>query len=638
MSLDPRNHAGLTMMAAVTLMMTNAATSVAQDKDAGKVPTRDQIAERHKWNLADIFADQEAFEADFRKVDAMIGRLAAAKGTLGKSPDALLAGLTLRDDTLAEFERVFLFSGLSYHQDMSVSETQGRYDRAQSLATKLSEALSWFEPEILTMPDETVGSWMDKNAELAVYHHFIKDIQRRRAHTLSPREEELLAMAGEVIAAPGNIFGRFTNTDLDFPTIKDEDDKDVKLSSGRYYAFIYSPNRRVRRDAFIGLHKTYMDKKSTLSALLSSHVKTHIYNAKARHFKNSLEAALDGPGIPVEVYDNLVATVNKHTSKLHRYVAMRKKLLKLDEVHRYDLYVPMIEVDEEKIEYEDGVKTILTALRPLGDRYVDTLGNAFKSRWIDVYETENKRNGAYCWGTYKVHPFLLLNYNGTRNSRSTVAHEMGHAMHTVYSVETQPLAYADYATFCAEVASTVNEVILANYLLKNAKTDVEKLLILQQQIEGIRTTVFRQTMFAEFEKTIHKQAEDGLPLTGDGLCKTYGELVQRYYGPELVMEDEEFATAECLRIPHFYREFYVYTYATSHCAATNIGRRILDEEPGAVAALEAFLRAGSSKYPLDVLKLAGVDMTTPKPIEDTMKLFDELMDQFEALYEKHAKG
>lgn len=613
-------------------MILAGATAVAA-ADETAVPKRSEIAEKYRWNLGDIFKDNAAFDAEFDKVAAGIRKLATLKGTLGKSPDALLSALELREHTTADFERLMLYSGLSYHQDMSNSQSQGRNDRAESLGTRLSEAVSWFMPEILRIPEETVNSWMDKNEKLAVYRHHIDDIYRQRRHFLSEREEELLAMAGDVTSAAGNIFGRFTNTDLDFPTIKDEKGNDVKLSSARFYGFLYSPVRRVRRDAFIGLHETYAAKQSTLSAMLSAQVKQHMFYAKARHFDSSLAAALDEPNIPVEVYENLIAAVNKNTDKLYRYVALRKKLMGLDEVHRYDLYVPMIKAEEEKIDYDDAVATILKALAPLGDGYVGTLRNAFQDRWIDVYETQNKRSGAYCWGTYMVHPFLLLNYQHTMNDRSTVAHEMGHAMHTVYSVGAQPMIYGSYETFCAEVASTVNEVILANYLLKHAKSDLEKMLILQQQIDGIRTTVFRQTMFAEFEKDIHEQAEAGQPLTGDSLRKTYGDLVRRYYGPEVVLDD--CATAECLRIPHFYRNFYVYTYATSHCAATNIGRRILNEEPGAVAGLEAFLKAGNSKYPLDILKLAGVDMTTPKPIEDTMQLFDELLDQFEALYAKH---
>ncbi len=600
--------------------------------DAGAetaVPKRSDIAEKHRWNLDDIFPNDAAFDAAFDEVTSRIEQLAALKGTLARSPDALLRALEFRDQTNGQFERVMLYCGLLHHQDMNVDSAQGRYDRAESLGTSLSEAMSWFSPEILRVPEETVSSWMDQNEKLAVYRHYIADIHRQRKHCLSEREEELLAMAGDVTSAAGNIFGRFTNPDLDYPTIKDENGKDIKLSSARYYGFLYSQDRRVRRDAFLGLHETYAGKQNTISAMLSAQVKQHMFYAKARHFDSSLAAALNEPNIPVAVYENLIAAVNEHTGKLHRYVALRKKLMGLDKVHRYDLYVPMIKADEKDIDYDDAVETILTALAPLGEGYVGTLRSAFEDRWIDVYETENKRGGAYCWGSYSVHPYLLLNYQATMNDRSTVAHEMGHAMHTVYSVGAQPMIYGDYATFCAEVASTVNEVILANYLLENAKSDTERLLILQQQIEGIRTTVFRQTMFAEFEKRIHDQAEDGQPLTGDSLRKTYGELVRRYYGPEIVID--ECATAECLRIPHFYRNFYVYTYATSHCAATNIGRRILNKEPGAVAGLEAFLQAGSSKYPLDILKLACVEMATPKPIEDTMELFDQLLDQFEAL-------
>jgi oligoendopeptidase F len=623
---------GLVVMS--VLMLAPAATAT-ESKPKG-APTRDQIAEQEKWNLADIFAADAAFEAAFKHVEGLVDKIPSLKGTLSRSPESLLAGFRMRDQAMSELEKVMLYAGLSYHQDMSVSETQGRFDRVQSLGTKAAEAVSWFVPEVLSIPAETVHSWTDKNRALAVYRHALDDILREKKHFLSPREEELLAMAGEISAAPGNIFGRFTNTDMDFPTIKDEKGNDLELSASTYYQLIYSPDRRVRRDAFLGFHDTYAAKKSTLSAMLSSQVKQHIFYARARHYGSSLEAALGGPNIPVDVYKNLVSTVNANLPRLHRYVAMRKKLMKLDEIHRYDLYVPMISVEQKEIKYADAVGTILKALRPLGEDYVGTLGRAFESRWIDVHPTKNKRAGAYCWGAYLTHPFLLLNYTGTMNDRSTIAHEMGHAMHSWYTVKHQPYPYGDYATFCAEVASTVNEVILAHYLLNQAESDVERLLILQQQIEGIRTTVFRQTMFAEFEMKIHEMAEAGQPLTGDTLCQVYGDLVKRYYGPEMVMDAS--APAECLRIPHFYRNYYVFTYATSHCAATNIGRRIIDGEDGAVEGLMDFLSAGSSRYPLDVLKLAHVDMTTPKPIEDTMELFSQLLEKFETLYDKQQKS
>lgn len=601
---------------------------------AAHFQNRAEVPEKCRWNLSEIFANDAAFDAAYKKTEGLIASFKSLRGTLGKSGESFLTAMQARDALAGELDRVSLYAGLSYHEDMSNSAAQGRWDRAQSLGTKASEALSWMVPEILQISPETVHGWMDKSDKLAVYRHYIDDIHRQRAHFLSAREEELLAMAGDIAAAPENVYGLLTNTNLDFPKIKDEKGEEVQLSSARYYNLVYSKDRRVRKDAFIGMHETYKAKANTIAALLSGHVKQHIFFAKARGFKSAREAALDGPNIPVEVYDNLVATVGKNVDKLHRYVRLRKKLLGLDQVHQYDLYVPMVEAATDYIPYDDAVGTILKGLAPLGSDYTGTLRNAFESRWIDVYETPNKRSGAYCWGAYLTHPYLLLNYTGTMNDRSTVAHEMGHAMHSWYTVKNQPMIYGDYATFCAEVASTVNEVLLAHYLLNNAKDDTERLLVLQQQIEGIRTTVFRQTMFAEYEMLFHKLAEEGTPLTGDLLMSKYAELVAKYYGPDCAVDD--CTAAEGLRIPHFYRNFYVFTYATSHCAATNIGRRIIAGEPGAVDGLMKFLSAGSSKYPLDILKLAGVDMTNPKPIQDTMNLLDELLTEFEALYQKHA--
>lgn len=626
----------MTLTTAIGFSGANLAVAAEPEAKAAGPRVRSQIDTQYKWDLTTIFADDAAWEAAFKKVEAMTAEFSLLKGTLGKSAEALKKGLSMRDALSKQYEAVMLYAGLSFHEDMSQSEAQGRWDRVQSLGTKVGAATSWFTPEILAIDAKTIYTWVKEDKDLGVYQHAIDDILREKPHTLSDSEENLLAMAGDVVAAPGNIFGQFTNTELEFPKIKDSDGNEVQLSSAGYYKFIYSKDRRVRKDAFYGMHEAYAGKQNTIAAMLSSHVKTHIFNAKARKYDSSLEAALGGPNIPVDVYKNLVQTVRANAHRLHRYVAMRKRIMKLDDIHRYDLYVPMIEVEEENIPYDSAVETILTALEPLGDEYITTLRNGFENRWIDVYETKNKRSGAYCWGAYTTHPFLLLNYGGTMNDRSTAAHEMGHAMHSWFTIHNQPYVYGDYATFCAEVASTVNEVILAHHLLSEAKSDEERLLLLQQQIEGIRTTVFRQTMFAEFELKIHELAEAGTPLTADTLRKTYNDLVRAYYGPEMVLD--ECADAECLRIPHFYRNFYVYTYATSHCAATNIGRRVIDGDDGAVEGLMKFLSAGSSKYPLDVLKLAGVDMTTPKPIEDTMELFSELLDQFEALYTKtHGK-
>ncbi|HKQ47351.1 MAG TPA: oligoendopeptidase F [Phycisphaerae bacterium] len=595
---------------------------------------RSEIPERHRWNLTDIFKSDSDFEASFKTADGLIAKLPKLRGTLGHSTESLLTALKLRDDLAAEIDRLIVYAGLSYHEDMSVNVAQGRADRAESLATRAAEAASWLVPEILSLPAGKVHAWLESNKELAVYRHYLEDLERQRAHVLSPREEELLAMAGDIASGPGNIYSRFTNTNLDFPTIKNDKGNDVKLSVGQYSAMIYSRDRRVRKDAWTGLHETYQAKANTLSALLSTHVKQHMFYAKARGFKTCREAALFNPNIPVAVYDNLVATIHRHLPKLHRYVALRKKLMGLSEVHQYDLYVPIVEAPEETLKYDDAVETILKALAPLGPDYIATLRKSFESRWIDVYESPNKRSGAYCWGSYLTHPYLLLNFHGTTNDRSTIAHELGHAMHSWYTVKNQPFIYGDYATFCAEVASTVNEVILAHYLLDHAKTDIERLLILQQQIDEIRTTVFRQTMFAEFEMRFHEMAERGEPLTGEVLSKEYQDMVRKYYGPHAAYDD--CGAAEGLRIPHFYSNFYVYTYATSHCAATNIGRRILARDPTAVDGLMKFLSSGSSRYPLETLRLAGVDMTTPRPIEDTMQLFDELLTEFESLFQKQS--
>jgi oligoendopeptidase F len=591
---------------------------------------REEVPERFRWNLSDLFDGEAQFERAFGEVETQIRQVVALAGTLGRSSEALHQALARRDELSTRVDQVVLYAGLAYHQDMSIAAAQGRWDRVQSLSTRASEAMSWFAPEILSIPAERVREWLSRDSKLAVYGHALADLERQRPHTLSPREEELLAMAGEVCAAPENIYGRFTNTNLDFPMIRDEEGTEVRLSAAKYTRFIYSRDRRVRKDAFVGMHQTYRAKSSTISAMLSAHVKQHIFNARARRFGSCMQASLFGPNIPVAVYDNLIDTIHRHLPKLHRYVAMRKRVLGLDEIHAYDLYVPMVEAADEHIPYEQGLETILNALSPLGEDYAATLRQAFASRWIDVYETPNKRSGAYSWGSYLTHPFLLLNYNGTPNDRSTIAHELGHAMHSWYTVKHQPIVYGHYATFCAEVASTVNEVLLADYLFKHARDDIERLLILQLQIDEIRTTVFRQTLFAEYERLIHTKAEAGEALTGDVLCDAYAKLARRYYGPELAVDDA--APAEGLRIPHFYRDFYVYTYATSHCAATNIGRRILAEEDGAVEGFKRFLSAGSSRYPLDILKLAGVDMAIPKAIEDNMRLFEELIVKFEELH------
>lgn len=605
------------------------APALADEAAPTAVPTRDRIEQRHTWNLADLYADEAAWNADYAKAEQLVKQAADHRGTLSRGAKELLAAYKKRDETYVLVDRLAVYASLNQDEDLNNKTAQARYGRATDLYNRFSEAWAWFQPEVLQIADATVSDWLEKNRELAVYRHALEDARRLRAHTLSPREEELLAMSGDFSDAMQRTFSLFTNADLKFPTIRDEKGAEVQLSPARFSAFLSSADPRVRRDAFLGLHRTYESYENTLGSLLAFQVKRAIFYARARHYKSALEASLSPNNIPVSVYDNLVAAVNESLPLLHRYSALRKRVLKLKELHPYDLYVPLVAESSRKVQYDDAVKTILEGLSPLGDEYVKPMRQGFESRWIDVFETKGKRSGAYCSGTYSSHPYLLLNYNETPHDRSTVAHEMGHAMHTWFTTRTQPVIYGDYSIFCAEVASTVNEVILNDYLYRRATDKMEKLQLVNELLENIRTTVFRQTLFAEFERQIHETAEAGKPLTPDLMQKMYRDLVQKYYGPELVIDSE--TDSECFRIPHFYRNFYVYQYATSYAAATDIGRRIVSKEPAAVDGLMKFLKAGSSVYPIDCLRLAGVDMTTPQPVRSCMKLFGEKLAEMEKL-------
>ncbi|MCK6482654.1 MAG: oligoendopeptidase F [Phycisphaerae bacterium] len=613
-----------TLLMSTTLILADPRT----EGGPGKVLTRDEIAEQHRWNLADLYADEAAWTADFEAAGKLLTEFKTHKDKID-SAARLATVLKQRDRLSLKLERVYAWAMLKHHEDTNEKNAQASYARASDLTHRYAEDTSWLIPNLLALPAETVTSWIDKTPELNVYRHWWDDIRRQRTHFRNTAEEELLALAAGMADGPSDAFSLFTNADLKFGTVKDEQGDEVELSPGRYNAAIYSADRRYRRDAFVGLHETYGKYANTLAALLSTQVKRDIFYAKSRNYGSALEASLGPNAIPVEVYEQLVAAINRHAPLLHRYAELRQRVLKLDELHAYDLYVPLVPEYAEKVPYEAGVGTILESLSILGEEYTTPMRRAFESRWVDVYETRNKRSGAYCMGCYSAHPYLLLNYAGTANDRSTVAHEMGHAMHSWFTQKTQPVIYGDYTIFCAEVASTVNEALLNDYLLKRATKDEERLQLINSSLEGIRTTVFRQTLFAEFEKTIHEMAERGEPLTPDALFRVYRGLYQKYYGPALVLD--ECLDAECLRIPHFYRNFYVYQYATSYCAATNIASRVLAGEDGAVEGLMKFLKAGSSDYSLNVLKLAGVDMSSPKPFEDTMKLFERRLDELERL-------
>lgn len=612
----------------VSVLLAPVSTALA----AGKVnvPERSEIETKYRWATEKIFPSVDAWEKEFAAVQEKVKEIAKFKGTVNQGPDQLLKLLKFRDDTEARLERVYVYASLTSDQDTRVGETQARLSRARSLAINYGQATSWMEPELTAIPFETIKSWMNQNSELAVYHQAFDNLFRQKKYILSPREEELLAMAGEVRSTPGNAYNFLTNADIQFPTITDDKGNTVELSDSSFYLYMRSTDRRVRKDAYEGIVGTYKQYRNTAAALLNGAVQNHVFTVKARGYDSCLEAALDGGNIPVSVYNTLVETVNEHLPLLHRYQTIRKRVLNLkDNVHAYDLFAPFITGQTLEYDYEDAVNTIVKALQPLGHEYLTAMKKGFDSRWVDVFPTKGKRSGAYSSGTYLTQPFILMNFYGGYEDMSTLAHEMGHSMHSFMSRAAQPYVYADYDIFCAEVASTCNEIILQNHVLDNTKDPKKKLYLVTEFLEGIRGTVFRQTMFSEFEQRIHEMAEKGQPLTADSLGSVYGKIMKKYYGPDY--SHDELVDNYWIRIPHFYYNFYVYKYATSYCAASNIAKRIMAGQPGAVESYMSFLKGGSSQYPIDLLKMAGVDMTTPEPIEDAMKIFEGLLDQAEAL-------
>ena len=594
-----------------------------------KVPERGEIDTKYLWKTEGIFATTAEWKAEYAAIEKRVEEVAKLKGTLGEGPDKLLAALKYTDDTEARLARVYVYSSLLSDQDTRDGKHQGMKARSRALAIKYSQATSWMEPELAAIPFERLDSWMRENAELGVYRHFFDDLFRQKKHILSEREEELMALAGEVRGTPYVTYNFLANADLQYPTIKDDKGDSLELSDAAFYVMMRSPDRRVRKEAYEGIVGSYSGMRNTTAALLNGAVQSHIFNVKARGYENCLQASLDGGNIPVEVYNTLIKTVNDNLHLLHRYQTIRDKALKLDGVHAYDLFAPLITDVTMEIPYEKAVEMVLTTVAPLGDDYVSALRKGFESRWVDVYTTKGKRSGAYSSGTYLTQPYVLLNYHGSYEDVSTLAHELGHSMHSYYSRGTQPYVYSDYSIFCAEVASTTNEVLLQRLVLSQTTDPKEKLYLLCEFLEAFRGTVFRQTMFSEFEQRIHEMAEQGTPLTADSLGAEYGKIMKKYYGPAYVHDD--LVDSYWIRIPHFYYNFYVYKYATSYCAASNIARRILADEPGAVEVYMSFLKAGSSKYPIDVLKLARVDMTSPQPIRDAMKLFEDLLNQTEEL-------
>lgn len=590
-----------------------------------KLPSREEIPSKFKWRLEDIYASDALWEQDFQKLQHQIDGIQAYKGRLGESAQVLLEALQFEENLLQLNEKLYAYARMRRDEDNTNSTYQALTDRAESLSARAHAAVSFIMPEILALPEGTLSVFRQAEPGLELYGFAFDEIMRRKEHTLSVDEEKLLAQVAEVAEAPANIFKMLNNADITFEAIEGEQGTKVEVTHGRYIRLMESRDRRVRRAAFNSMYRSYRNLKNTLAAAISANVKRNIFYARVRKYSSALQAALFGDNINPEVYDNLIATVRQNNAAMHRYVKLRRNMLGLDELHMYDLYTPLVKDVEWVITYEEAVETVKKALAPLGADYCTVLARGLSGGWVDVYENKGKTSGAYSWGPYGSHPYILLNYQNNLNNLFTLAHELGHAMHSYYAYQEQPYTYAHYKIFTAEVASTVNECLLMNYLLKTVTDPDKKQYLLNHYLEQFRGTVFRQTMFAEFEKLIHARAEEGDALTPELLSGLYHQLNVDYYGPEIVVDPE--IDWEWARIPHFYRSFYVYKYATGFSAAVSLSEQILQEGEPAVARYLNFLKSGGLGYPLDQLKQAGVDLSTPRPVQEGLKLFAALLGQ-----------
>ena len=587
--------------------------------------TRDQIDASLKWKLDDIYESEPLWEADYAAAQTQIAAFSAHEGKLSASANALYAALCDESRIEQLIDRVFNYAHLHKDEDNGDTHYQGMTDRAIQLYVSAQAVCSFLEPEILTIPEETLLQWAAEE-RFARFRFRIADVDRRRAHTLTTEEERLLALAEEPLAGADNIFTMLTDVDLDYGTVTDENGESVKLTHGSYNMFLVNPDRRVRKDAYETFYKAYRGMKNTLNATYSTSVKADVFRARAHRFGGALEAALHGNGVPVAVYEQLIEAVHERLPVLERYLEIRKRVLGVDQLEMYDLYVPITPDCDDDMPYEEAKKLVKAALHPMGEEYAALLDEAYRNGWIDVYETPGKTSGAFCAETYGIHPYVLLNYQGKMDDAFTLGHELGHAMHSHYSMTAQPYETSHYRILAAEVASTVNETLMTHYLLENEQDRVKRAYYITQFLESFRTTCFRQTMFAEFELKAHRMAENGEPLTVDSLSELYRQLNERYYAG--VHVDDNIAL-EWMRIPHFYNAFYVYQYATGLCSAVKLADDIL--HGGAVECYITFLKSGGSDYPIEELKAAGVDLTKKENIIASLDVFNQYVDELDAL-------
>lgn len=590
---------------------------------------RSEVKEENTWKLSDMYETKEAWEADLKKIDELASEIEKMEGSVTASAKNLLKVC----DTMAEMDQkielAYNYAERLSDQDTKDTEHQAMVQKIMMLYAGVSSRLAFIDPEILETSDDVLEGYYKEENKLEFYRKWVEEIQRLKPHRLSAEQEKLLALASEVCQNPEQTFSMFNNADIQFPEIVDEDGEKVRISHGRFVRLLESADRRVRKDTFEQYYKTYGQFINTVASIYSGQVKQQIFKAKARKYNSTLEAAVDANNVSPKVYENLVKTVNANMDKMHRYVRLRKKCLGVEELHMYDIYTPMIPDAAKKISFEEAKETVLKALAPLGEDYVNKVKEGFENRWIDVYENEGKRSGAYSAGAYGTHPFVLLNYNESLDDMFTLAHEMGHAMHSYYSNETQPYIYSQYKIFVAEVASTCNEVLLMEYLLKNTTDKKERAYLLNHYLDSFKGTVYRQTQFAEYEMLTNKMAEDGESLTAETLNKAYLDLNKKYYGPDMISDDE--IALEWARIPHFYYNFYVYQYATGFSSAVAIAHNILKNGAPAVEQYKKFLSGGCSMAPVELLKIAGVNLEEPTAIQDALDVFGTIIDEMEAL-------
>lgn len=587
---------------------------------------RKDIDDKYKWKIDLMYSSKESIDKDISKIKSYINEIKEYKGKLSQSKENMYEALNIYEKASQLLQNLYVYTHMKQHEDTRINENQAMATKTDMLSTELSTASSYMIPEIIAIDESKLKEYLE-DEKLSFYKKYIEEILREKPHTLSEKEEEILAAVSDLTSVPENAYDMLSYADMDFPKIENEDGEMVKLTHSNFSTFLKSKNNKVRKNAFDAMYKTYDKYKNTFASMLYGGIKSEIFYSKTRKYESALYASLFQDDISVDVYNNLIKAVDENLDTLNRYVDIKKKFLGLEDIHMYDLYVPLTESFDMKIPYEEAQEIVLNALKPLGEEYLGLIKRAFEENWIDVYENEGKQGGAYSWGSYDSKSYILMSYKDDLNSLFTLIHEMGHSMHSYYSKNNQPYLYSGYKIFVAEVASTLNELLLINYLLKNASSKEEKVYLLNYYLEQFRTTVYRQTMFAEFEKICHGKVENGEPLTAEDFNNIYYDLNKKYYGES--SEVNEDIALEWARIPHFYSNFYVYKYATGFSAASALSKQILEEGDSAVDRYKEFLKSGGSEFPLDQLRKAGVDMEKKEAVDEALHVFKDLVKQLE---------